>query len=175
MARCQAPGGNSAADFVAARGGLNQSARLTDEVKRAINAQDFNAAADDLIRTRAATAGPAYQRALAIETPVDVKPIIDDISARLSTAKGDIKARSRRRRGCFGIALASLTPRLAGATRDETGARCHVGKTPTNSISRVARRELDGRSREAFWRPWTMPAAAPWTACAAFARPVARD
>ena len=85
--------------------------------KRAINAQDFNAAADDLIRTRAATAGPAYQRALAIETPVDVKPIIDDISARLSTAKGDIKATPRRRRGCFGIALASLTPRSRGYTR----------------------------------------------------------
>lgn len=142
VARVPGAGRQQAADFVAARGGLNQSARLTDEVKRAINAQDFNAAADDLIRTRAATAGPAYQRALAIETPVDVKPIIDDISARLSTAKGDIKATLQKAQGLFRDRAGKPDTTLAGLHETKLALDAMLEKTPTNSISRVARREL---------------------------------
>ena len=67
VARVPGAGRQQAADFVICARRLNcQSARLTDEVKWAINAQDFKSQlADDLIRTRAATVGLAYQRALA--------------------------------------------------------------------------------------------------------------
>ena len=54
---------------VDARGGLNQSARLADAVKRGISAEDFLATKDDLLKTRATTARPLYEKAFGETIP----------------------------------------------------------------------------------------------------------
>ncbi len=142
VARVPGAGRQMAADLVEGRGGLNQSARLEGEVKRAINAQDFTAAADDLIATRARTAGPAYDRALAVDTPVNVQPILDDISARLGTAKGDIKASLQKALSLFRDRSGKPDTTMAGLHQTKLALDAMLEKTPTNSVSRVARREL---------------------------------
>lgn len=54
---------------VDARGGLNQSARLADAVKRGISADDFLSTKDDLLKTRATTARPLYEKAFGETIP----------------------------------------------------------------------------------------------------------
>lgn len=127
---------------VDARGGLNQSTRLADAVKRGISAEDFTGATDDLIRTRAATAGPAYEKALAIEAPVNVQPIVADIEARLGSAKGDIKATLQKALGVFKDRSGKIDATMPGLHETKLALDAMLEKTPTNSISRVARREL---------------------------------
>jgi hypothetical protein len=63
VARVPGAGRQMAADLVEGRGGLNQSARLEGEVKRAINAEDFASTKQDLLRTRATAAAPKYEAA----------------------------------------------------------------------------------------------------------------
>lgn len=69
VARKPGPAMVAAKEFVDQRGGLNQSARLTDEVKRAINAQDFAATKQDLLQTRATAAAPLYENAFTTVIP----------------------------------------------------------------------------------------------------------
>lgn len=140
--RTPGPAMTAAKEFVDQRGGLNQSARVEGEIKRAISAQDFTSAADDLIRTRAATAGPLYERALANETPVNVQPILDDITARLGTAKGDIRSALQKAAGLFKGRDGKPDTTLAGLHETKLALDALLEKTPTNSVSRVARREL---------------------------------
>lgn len=142
VGRKPGPGMVAAREFVEARGGLNQSARLVGEVQRAISAKDFLAAQDDLIRSRAAQAGPAYERALAIETPVNVAPILDDINARLGTAKGDIRAALQKAAGVLKNRNGAPDTTLAGLHQSKLALDAMLEKTPSNSISRVARREI---------------------------------
>ena len=132
----------AAKEFVDTRGGLNQSARVEGEIRRAISAQDFTSAADDLIRTRAQTAGPLYERALANETPVNVQPILDDINTRLGSAKGDIRAALNKAAGLFKGRDGKPDTTLAGLHETKLALDALLEKTPTNSVSRVARREL---------------------------------
>lgn len=127
---------------VDARGGLNQSARLADAVKRGISAEDFLGAEKDLIETRARTAGPAYEAAMAWKAPVDVKPILDDISARLGTAKGDIQATLQKAQRLFRNRGGQMDTSITGLHETKLALDAMLEKTPTNSISRVARREL---------------------------------
>lgn len=54
---------------VEARGGLNQSARLADAVKRGISADDFLSTTDDLLKTRRTTARPLYEKAFGETIP----------------------------------------------------------------------------------------------------------
>lgn len=63
VARVPGQGRQMAADLVEGRGGLNQSARLEGEVKRAINAQDFTAEKGALLQSRATAAAPLYEEA----------------------------------------------------------------------------------------------------------------
>lgn len=144
VGRMPGAGRQQAADVLTARGGVAQSARLGDEVKRAISADDFAGTIDDLMRARTANAGPAYQRALAIETPVNVKPILDEIEARLGSAKGDIKSALTRARSLFRTGSGAIDTTMAGLHETKLALDAMLEKSPTNSISRVARRELMG-------------------------------
>jgi len=62
-------GMSAARDFVEQRGGLNQSARLEAEIKRAINAQDFTAERDALLKSRSTAAAPLYEKAFSTVVP----------------------------------------------------------------------------------------------------------
>lgn len=129
---------------VDARGGLNQSGRLADAVKRGISAEDFTSSVDDLLKTRATTAGPAYDRALSIDRPVNVQPIVDDITARLGTAKGDIKAAMQKALTLFNNSDGKPDVTMRGLHETKLALDALLEKSPTNSISRIARRELMG-------------------------------
>lgn len=59
----------AAKEFVDTRGGLNQSARVEGEIKRAINAQDFLGAKNDITRARAVAAQPLYEQAFTKVVP----------------------------------------------------------------------------------------------------------
>lgn len=129
--------------FVAARGGLNQSARLEDAIKRGISVADFAQVQDDLMRIRAERAGPLYERALSLDRRVDVAPIVQDIEARLQIAKGDIKATLSRALGLFrGRGGQGVDTSLVGLHETKLALDAMLERTPTNSVSRVARREL---------------------------------
>lgn len=132
----------TAAAAVAQRGGLNQSARLSSAVRNAISADDFMAATDDLIRTRAATAGPAYEKALAVDTPVNVQPIVDDITARLGSAKGAIKTALQDALNLFKDGTGKPDVTMAGLHETKLALDAMLERTPGNSVSRVARREI---------------------------------
>lgn len=127
---------------VDARGGLNQSARLKEVVQKGISAEDFMGTIDDLVATRARTSGPAYEKALGVQTPVNVAPILDDITARIGTAKGDIKASLERARALFLAGDGKPDTTMAGLHETKLAMDALLERSPTNSISRVARREL---------------------------------
>jgi hypothetical protein len=141
-ARSPGPAMVAAKEFVDQRGGLNQSARLENEVSRAISSKDWTNTIDDIVATRRAASQGAYDRALAIETPVEVKPILDSIEARIENAKGPVRDALRKARGVLLNRDGAPDTTMAGLHESKLALDALLDRSAKNPIDRVARGEI---------------------------------
>jgi len=135
-------GMSAARDFVEQRGGLNQSARLQGEIDRAISSGDWKSTLDDLIATRARNAKSAYDPVMADTTPVNSKPIVDAIEARIETAKGPVKDALRRARAVLLNKDGAPDTTLAGLHESKLALDALIDRTAEKPIGRIARAEV---------------------------------
>lgn len=142
VARKPGPSMTAARDFVEQRGGLNQSARLSGEIDRAISSGDWKSTMDDLISTRARTAKPAYDAVLADPTPVNTAPILAGIEARIETAKGPVRDALRRARAVLLNKDGAPDTTLAGLHESKLALDALIDRSAEKPISRVARAEV---------------------------------
>lgn len=142
IARKPGPSMSAAREFVEQRGGLNQSGRLQTEISRAISSGDWKSTVDDLIATRARTAGPLYDAVRADPTPVNVQPIIADIDARIQTAKGPIRDALRRAKAQFLNANGAPDTTLGGLHETKIALDALMDRGGTKSIDNFSRREV---------------------------------
>ena len=142
IARKPGPAMSQAREFVEARGGLNQSARLEGEVQRAISTGDWKSTMDDLIATRARNAKPAYDAVMADPTPVNSQPIVEAINARIETAKGPVRDALRRAKAVLLNKDGAPDTTLAGLHESKLALDALIDRSAEKPISRVARAEV---------------------------------
>lgn len=137
-----------AARTVEARGGLNQSARLSDAIERGISSGDWKSTVDDLLATRKRTAGPLYDAVRADQTPVNVQPIIADIDARIQTAKGSIREGLQRAKALLLNNDGSIDTTLGGLHETKIALDALMergGEKPIDKFARMEVREVQQR------------------------------